>query len=51
MVGVFTSVSSYLRLITSYLMEYTEDQADEYACIKPEKFTQALENPLPQPAN
>jgi len=37
-VGVFPSVSSYLRLITSYLMEYTEDWANEYAYIKPEKL-------------
>ena len=35
MVGMFLSVSPYLRLITAYLMEYTEDWANEYAYIKP----------------
>ena len=30
-VGVFPSVSSFLGLITSYLMEYTGDWANEYA--------------------
>lgn len=50
-VGVFPSVGSYLRLIASYLMEYTEDWANDYACIKPERFGQVLERSLAKPAN
>lgn len=50
-VGVFPSVSSYLRLIASYLMEYTEDWANDYAYIKPERFRQVLEGSLAQAAN
>ena len=38
-VGVYQSVSSYLRLIVSYLMECAEDWANEYAYLKPKKFT------------
>jgi len=47
-VGVFPSVNSYLRLIVSYLMEYTEDWSNEYAYIKPNRFIQALESSLAQ---
>lgn len=47
-VGVFPSVNSYLRLIVSYLMEYTEDWSNEYAYIKPDRFIQALESSLAQ---
>ena len=50
MVGVYPSVNSYLRLIVSYLMEYTEDWSNEYAYIKPERFAQALESSLVQAA-
>jgi len=50
-VGVFPSVSSYLRLITSYLMEYTEDWANEYAYIKPEKLRPVWSETLAQGAN
>ena len=50
-VGVFPSVNSYLRLIVSYLMEYTEDWSNEYAYIKPERFSQALESSLAQAAS
>jgi len=50
-VGVFPSVSSYLRLIASYLMEYTEDWANDYAYIKPERFRQVLESSVAQAAN
>jgi len=50
-VGVFPSVSSYLRLIASYLMEYTEDWANDYAYIKPERFRQVLESSMAQAAN
>jgi len=32
-------------------MEYTEDWANEYAYIKPEKFSQAIESSLAQAAN
>jgi len=38
-VRVFPSVNSYLRLIISYLMEVAEDWLEEYAYIKPERFT------------
>jgi transposase-like protein len=30
-VGVFPSIESYLRLVTAYLIEYTEDSANENA--------------------
>jgi len=50
-VGVFPSVSLYLRLITSYLMEYTEDWANEYAYIKPEKLRPVWSGALTQGAN
>ena len=50
-VGVFPSVSSYLRLITSYLMEYMEDWANEYAYIKPEKLRSVWSEALAQGAN
>ncbi len=50
-VGVFPSVSSYLRLITSYLVEYTEDWANEYAYIKPEKLRPVWSEALTQGAN
>jgi len=50
-VGVFPSVSSYLRLITSYLMEYMEDWANEYAYIKPEKLRPVWSEALTQGAN
>ena len=50
-VGVFPAVSSYLRLITSYLMEYTENWANEYAYIKPEKLRHVWSEALAQEAN
>ena len=51
MVEVFPSVNSYLRLIVSYVMEYTEDWSNEYACIKSERLIQALESSLAQAAS
>jgi transposase-like protein len=50
-VGVFPSVESYLRLVTSYLIEYTEDWANEYAYIKAEKLAPVLEPQPVQPPN
>lgn len=53
--GVFPSVSSYLRLIfrliTSYLMEWRENWANEYAYIKPEKMRSMRSESLAQAAN
>jgi len=46
-----SSVNFDLRFIVSYLMEYTEDWSNEYACIKPERFSQALESSLAQAAS
>jgi len=37
-VGVFPSVESYLRLVTSYPIESTEDWANDYAYIKADKL-------------
>lgn len=50
-VGVFPSVESYLRLVTSYLIEYTEDWANEYAYIKAEKLGPILEPEMAQAVN
>jgi len=41
-VGVFPNQSSYLRLITSYLIEYSEDWVNERSYIKQEKLLFAL---------
>ncbi len=51
MVGVFPSVDSYLRLVVSYLMESTEDWANDYAYIKEAKLAPVLENEIAQAAN
>ena len=45
------SVSSYLGLITPYLMEYTMDWANEYACIKPEQLRNLWNEALAQGTN
>lgn len=45
------SVSSDLRLVVSYLMEYTEDWANEYAYIKPERFRSITSESMAQPTN
>ena len=50
-VGVFPSVESYLRLITSYLIEYSEDWANEYAYIRADKLGQLLESEQAQAAS
>jgi putative transposase len=42
-VGVFPSVESYVRLVTCYLLEYTEDWANDYAYIKADKLSPILE--------
>ncbi len=49
--GVFPSVDSYLRLVVSYLMESTEDWANDYAYIKEAKLAPVLENEIAQVAN
>lgn len=41
-VGVFPSIESYLRLVTAYLIEYTEDWANENAYIKADKLGGAV---------
>ena len=51
MAGVFLSVESYLRLITSYLIEYSEDWANDYAYIMADKLGQLLESKLVQAAS
>jgi len=50
-VGVFPSIESHLRLVTAYLIEYTEDWANEYAYIKPEKLRPVWNESLAQGAN
>ncbi len=47
----FLQWDSYLRLVVSYLMEATEDWANDYAYIKAEKLSPILENRLAQVAN
>jgi len=42
-VGVFRSVESYLRLASSYIIEYTEDWANDYAHIKADKLSPKIE--------
>jgi transposase-like protein len=37
-VGIFPSVDSYLRLLTSYLIEYSEDWSTSRCYIHPEKI-------------
>lgn len=51
MVAVFPSVESYLRLVTSYPIEYSEDWANEYAYIKADKLGQLIESEQAQAAN
>jgi len=50
-VRVFPSIESYLRLVTAYLIEYTEDWANENAYIKADKLGPLLEQELAQAAN
>jgi len=42
-IGVFPNQESYVRLITSYLIEYSEDWINERSYIKQEKLTLALD--------
>ncbi len=42
-VSIFPSKESYLRLITAYLMEYTEDWECERSYIKPNKLQEVME--------
>jgi len=41
-VGIFPSRESYLRLLTSYLMEYTEEWEVERSYIQPQKLEQVM---------
>jgi len=41
-VGVFPSMEAYMRLVTSYLMEYTEDWEVERSYIQPEKLEEVM---------
>ena len=50
-VGVFPSIKSYLRLVTAYLIECTEDRANENARIKADKLHPLLEQGLAQAGN
>ena len=43
MVSIFPSKESYIRLITTYLMEYTEDLDCERCYIKPSKLQAVME--------
>jgi len=43
-IGVFPSQDSYVRLITSYLIEYSEDWINERSYIKQEKLIVALDD-------
>jgi len=42
-IGVFPNQESYVRLITSYLIEYSEDWINERSYIKQEKLVLALD--------
>jgi len=42
-IGVFPNKESYVRLITSYLIEYSEDWINEHSYIKQEKLVFALD--------
>ena len=41
-VSIFPSKASYLRLLTSYLMEYTEDWEVERSYIRPQKLEMVM---------
>ena len=43
-IGVFPSQDSYVRLITSYLVEYSEDWLNERSYIKQERLIVALDD-------
>ncbi|EUB17918.1 hypothetical protein HMPREF1508_0684 [Shuttleworthella sp. MSX8B] len=42
MVGIFPNESSYVRLVTAYLMEYAEDRSSSRAYIKEESMSALL---------
>ncbi len=42
-VSIFPSKTSYLRLIATYLMEYTEDWEVERSYIKPDKLQEVMD--------
>jgi len=42
-IGVFPTVDSYVRLVTCYLVEYSEDWGSDRSYIKQEKILAALE--------
>ncbi len=42
-VSIFPSKESYLRLIATYLMEYTEDWKIERSYIRPDKLQEVME--------
>ncbi|WP_198018128.1 transposase, partial [Hippea jasoniae] len=42
-VSIFPSKESYLRLIVSYLMEYTEDWLAERSYIHPQKLQEVMD--------
>jgi hypothetical protein len=50
-VSVFLAIEPYFRLVTAYLIEYTEDWANEYAYIKADKLKLLLEQELAQAVN
>jgi putative transposase len=43
-IGVFPTVDSYVRLVTCYLVEYSEDWSSDRSYIKQEKILAALEH-------
>lgn len=43
-IGVFPTVDSYVRLVTCYLVEYSEDWSSDRSYIKQEKILTALEH-------
>jgi transposase-like protein len=49
-IGVFPFIGSYLRLVTAYLIEYTEDRANENAYTKADKLGPLVEQELAQVA-
>lgn len=48
---MFPSIEYYLGLVTVYLIEYMENQANKYAYIKPEGFSKVLNSSLALSAN
>jgi len=48
---VFPNIESYLRPVTAYLIEYTEDWANENAYIKSDKLRPLIEQGLAQVVN